>query len=532
MAHQYIRIPPDSTGKLLLNRVEAAINYENGTIDFAIGDKIEGESSGVYGDIINVVGTTASGRIDILINIESDNSFIGSENLQVNSVTYATFVGGSQTNYYVANTMIVGGNSPENSAYIDKYGALYTRSAEGSNLFDAFGRLQISEPITIADYVYTYDNMPNDIYEEISGTGASTYDNNIPAVTMSTESLSGDKCIRTSNLYHKYQPGISQLVEMSLWCGDSGKTNLRRRWGYFNENNGLFFELDDTTLYVVIRSKATGTIVETKIEQADWNKDTLDGDDDFENLSGYDLDVTKSNIYWIDLQWLGVGRVRFGVVINGERIICHEYYHANNYPRTYMGSPNLPVRWEIENLGNTISSSELTAICATVKSEGKYEPQSIYTTLESETVMVSGSYLTPLLSGRAKQTFKSKNNRSVGIPSDISIYNDLEPVIIYAIYDGTLIGDLWSGDVGSHSILEYDTDAVLVSGGVNIWSSMVDTNEIARINFDIPTTGPGGKLFRKADITIDPDYITLAARTISGDPTNVKIVINFEEINT
>jgi hypothetical protein len=107
-------------------------------------------------------------------------------------------------------------------------------------------------------------------------------------------------------------------VMQTIQIGDTGKANVVRRWGYFDEENGLFWELDGTTLYAVQRSSTTGSVVDTRVAQANWNRDSLDG------TIRYDLDVTKTNLYWMDFQWLGVGIVRFGVYENdGTKTTCH-----------------------------------------------------------------------------------------------------------------------------------------------------------------------------------------------------------------
>jgi hypothetical protein len=58
-----------------------------------------------------------------------------------------------------------------------------------------------------------------------------------------------------------------------------------------------------------------------------WNGDKLDGT----GASGLTLDLTKPQILWIDFEWLGVGNVRCGFIINGQYIVCHTYQTANVY---------------------------------------------------------------------------------------------------------------------------------------------------------------------------------------------------------
>jgi len=85
--------------------------------------------------------------------------------------------------------------------------------------------------------------------------------------------------------------------------------------------------------------------------------------------SGITLDVSKAQILIIDMEWLGTGRVRIGFVINGEIHFVHEFQTANVLSVVYMSTPNLPLRYEIENTGAG-GATTLEHLCSTVISEG------------------------------------------------------------------------------------------------------------------------------------------------------------------
>jgi hypothetical protein len=169
--------------------------------------------------------------------------------------------------------------------------------------------------------------------------------------------------VRQTKMRFNYQPGKSQLVLMTfnLYGHDDG---IKKKEGIFDDNNGLFLELSDD-VYMVQRSKASGSVVDTKVAQSTWNIDKFDGS----GVSGFTLDFTKTQILLIDYEWLGVGRVRMGFVINGIIYYAHEFNNANNLAQVYMQTPNLPLRSEIENTG-TGAESKLSQICSTVMSEG------------------------------------------------------------------------------------------------------------------------------------------------------------------
>ena len=111
-------------------------------------------------------------------------------------------------------------------------------------------------------------------------------------------------------------------------------------------------------------------MIDTRISQSEWSDDTLDGF----GKSGYAVDETKANIGIIDLEWLGVGRVRCGFVMDGRIIYTHEFNNANNIETVYMTRASLPVRYEVISDASATTSSSLVQICSTVISEGGYEP--------------------------------------------------------------------------------------------------------------------------------------------------------------
>lgn len=231
---------------------------------------------------------------------------------------------------------------------------------------DAFGRLRISSPETLFDSKMLMDNQPlywSDV--QFSGAGTnSTYNNNQASVTLSVSNSTAGVRVRQTLRSFNYQSGKSQLIFMTGVFG-AQNSGIKKRIGYFNNNDGLFFELNNAGMHVVTRSNTSGFPVDIAINQTLWNIDKMDGT----GKSGVTLDFLKSQIMIIDFEWLGVGRVRFGWVIDGSVYYCHEFLNTNNLDIVYMSTPNFPVRYEISNDGSGVADS-LLAICSTVISEG------------------------------------------------------------------------------------------------------------------------------------------------------------------
>ena len=232
---------------------------------------------------------------------------------------------------------------------------------------DAFGRTRISQPLTLFDSSHRYAD--NDLWaEDTTGTASSTFNSNAGLVELDVGSASGDELIRETTKVFAYQPGKSLLI-MNTFVFDAPKTNLRQRVGYFGTDNGIYLEQDGTDVNIVERSLVTGSVTETRIAQSNWNVDTMDGT----GRSNLTLDLTKAQILWMDLEWLGLGSVRVGFVINGQFVCCHIFHHANLVDSTYITTASLPLRQEITNTGLTSGASQAKQVCATVISEGGYE---------------------------------------------------------------------------------------------------------------------------------------------------------------
>ena len=169
---------------------------------------------------------------------------------------------------------------------------------------DSFGRLRVSNPLTLFDSSHRHQD--NGLWAtSVANSGTATFNANQGLMDLAVTTTSGSKVYRETLRVFPYQPGKSLLI-LSTFVFNEAKTNLRQRSGYFDNNNGFFLELSGTTLSFVRRSYVSGTLVETKIPQSDWNTDKLDGT----GLSGITLDMTKAQILWSDMEWLGVGSVR------------------------------------------------------------------------------------------------------------------------------------------------------------------------------------------------------------------------------
>lgn len=376
---------------------------------------------------------------------------------------------------------------------------------------DAFGRARMSQPYSLFDSQnrYAADNQ----FDTSTATGGSTtFQVNESTVDLNVTTSSGSEVVRQTYRNFPYQPGKSLLI-LTTFVMNAEKTNLRQRVGFFNTQNGIFLQKDDSTVSFVIRTYTSGSVSDARtVNQADWNGDKLDGT----GTSGYTLDLTKSQIFFIDIEWLGVGSVRCGFIINGQYIVCHTFTNANEQTKVYMSTAILPVRYEITNTGATDSSSTMKQICSSVISEGGYEQTSIDHVARRTTALstISTTFL-PLVSIRLASTALGAivlPNRVQVLPTTNQNYE------VALIKNPTLTGASWLA-VPTNANVEYDVSATATTGG-----SIVQTNYAT-------ATGSGGTqaLATATDYNFDlqigasiagvSDIYTVAIRTVSGATT-------------
>lgn len=503
---RFTRIPPESTGdRILLNHI-FVIPYNNLTGSFLIGDTITTDTSNFTGQIADIiVSTISTGYLYVIQNQASEDiDLVVNENIQINLVTQAKVATGSYILY--ANTVnVTGYNNPLNGMFVDNRGQAYMRFSEGAMQFDSFGRNRTAKGTTIAEYIFNYDILTNLFSSTITGSATAAHNATQGALLLTNTTGATDEVIYASDLYHRYTPGQGLLMEMTVACGDSGKANLERAWGYFDDDNGCFFKQTENDFEVIIRTNTSGSPVETSVSQADFNGDVVDGSAGASNLSQFTLDTTKDNLYWIDIQWLGAGRVRFGIFANGERIVLHTFTHGN-IAFSYMRTGSLPLRFQQTNTGGTGSTSELRVFCAAITTEGGDITTPLNLNFKSFNTLLIDNSENYLFSLRPKATISGIDNRKVSLIKKIrhNIVSDSDAslddrVIIKMWLNPTLNTPSWTA-VSTASALEYDDSATLGTHVVQIGEFYLKGTDV--LDFaDIQNYSSQHRLINKADLT-------------------------------
>lgn len=443
-----------------------------------------GGNVGIIGNIAGITGNVTvnpiTGSVSITgnANVAGNVGIIGNVNVTQGTVPWSVS----------GNVTVSGGNA--------------NVAITGTNL-DAFGRLRVSNPVTLFDSQNRY--IDSGQFSNVTATGGNVvYVANESSFNLNVSTANGSSAVQQSKFVQPYQPGKSLLV-MESFCFSALIANCRQRVGYFTTQNGIYFEADGTTLYLVIRSSASGSIVEERIAQSAWNGDRLNGVPGANNPSGITLNPALTNIFWCDIEWLGVGNVRTGFVINGEFIVCHTFQHANQPGNTtvYMTTATLNPRYEITNTGTTASNSTLKQICSTVISEGGYTPATTQNYVNSgitPTRVATANVYTSVASIRLNPAYPD----AVVIPAQLDLLlTDVRYGQFQLVLNASNVTGLTYANIAG-SVVQANTGAVQIGDGTVLFGGVTSSRDTLTVTEDVKARL---QLSRQANGT--PDILTL-----------------------
>ena len=394
---------------------------------------------------------------------------------------------------------------------------------------DAFGRLRVSTPLTLFDSSHRYRD--NNLWSSLIAVGGSvSFNQNQGLVELTVNGLSGSSVIRETTKVFAYQPGKSLQV-MNTFVMAPSATNLRQRVGYFGQDNGIYVQLDGGTLSFVERSLINGSpSSETIVPLSNWNGDKLDGT----GPSGLTIDITKAQIFWMDIEWLGVGTVRCGFVVNGQLITCHSFHHANLLASTYITTGSLPLRYEITNKGATSISSTLKQVCSTVISEGGYElrglQQAVSIPIISPITFAATNTYYPVISVRLKTTPDRLD--AIAILTALSVLGKGNGINYnwQIRAEGITGGGSWTS-AGIDSSVEYNITGTSYSGGRILASGFLNSSNQGSPNLDILKEALFKFQLERNGLAKTPYELALVASTDTINGSGIFASMDWEEIS-
>jgi len=404
----------------------------------------------------------------------------------------------------------------DNRAQVTSGGALCVSAMMGDSLsLDTFGRQRVSNPQTLFDSKQIFDNAPLfwDDQEE-SGSGiTSTYLQDEASTRLGVALNTAGKRTCQTYMRFNYQPGKSQLIIMTAVMSSGNNSGVKASVGYYDDENGLFFTNDEGTLKVVRRTYVSGSAVDNEVSQSSWNVDPMDGT----GPSGVTIDPIKTQIMFFDLEWLGVGRVRTGFVVDGKFYVAHEFLNANNLNTVYITTPNLPLKYQIENDG-TGAATTMDHICATVISEGGTEDLGnlrYASTAGTHVDATTENTIYALIGIRLKAANIGATIKL--IDSNLQLTNGSKQVEWLLIFNPTVAGTFTYNDETNSSVqIATGATANTVTGGSVITGGYLESGGNQAGNAG--STGKGIQNARLLGAAIDGtvDELVLCARPIGG----------------
>ena len=400
------------------------------------------------------------------------------------------------------------------------------------DLVDAFGRARVSNPVSVGNGFFQYGINPLEFVIFTSGGGQVFKTPSESSVTLEVTGVpsgspaAGDIALVQSRVYFRYQPGKSQLVMMTGVLG-LPTPSATQEIGYYDNNDGVFFRQTETGLNVVIRSSTSGSPVDTVIPQANWNADKMDGT----GPSAIVLDFSKFQLFVIDLEWLGTGRIRFGFNILGRMYFCHEQLEAGSQVSPWANTACLPCRWRLESPNTIVPPASMKAGCCSASSEGGFEVVPGQHFAASNGVnRIPVSNRRPVLSIEMAPSFNGVINRAQVLKDNMWVQSD-EAIVWELVLNGVLTGAAFV-QANPNSLINYDVSATAISGGSVLMSGYcVPTKSSSGVlgNFAIQQLLTALPPLSNSYDGTQGDRLSIVATSFAGT-ANTAAAINWNEV--
>lgn len=534
-AQTHYAIPPESTGANIAHR-----QYYVGTVTGLTKDQISVGDNLITSNNAHCIAMEAydigSGeiRLTFAISVSSTAHSISTGTITIEGTETGTLE--SVSAIMIPAVTLTDPWNANRELRINRSGAASMTFTEGEPQLDAFGLLRMSSPTALGSYKFTDNFSVGDFATETAGTGTIARDATTSTYNLDVGANSGDSAIATTNNYHKYYTGFSTQVLISSFSGDDGKENVIRRWGYFDEEDGVFFEQDGNNLYIVLRTFTSGTVEETRILQEDFNQDVLDGTESEVNPSGFNLNLSANNLFYFDFSWLGSGSIRAGIYDEvGHRVVAHSFVDTSNIsPNPFWRNPNLPLRFEIYNTAATSSPSRYSLICAGVSTDALNESDEFSTETTLNNVVTTSADTvsdteTPLLAMRVASLLHGERNRRKIVPFRINTHVSGDHSILLLVRFGSILDNPTWTPVGQSSGVEIVESPVVTTPGTQIGHFFLDPGSD---RIDVSEFFNSYNNFFSASALGDPsDVLTFTAICLTtGQTVDVRVGANWVEL--
>lgn len=411
----------------------------------------------------------------------------------------------AQTSLYLKSTALA--RMPTRAAATSE--AVSTARKSG-DFQQSAGRVKTAGSVTMSEVSHVQDQ--NDAREStlLEGAGAAlTYVGQRSEVQLSVTGP-GDRVLTQSRLRGLCEQGKSVTAMLSgvLDAGNGGNaTDTCSRAGYFDDLNGLFFQLQAGAVSVVVRTDTSGEAKDQGVLQADWNVDRFDGT----GPSGVTVDFSKAQLFIIDFEWVGVGSARFGLLVNGVVRYAHVDHNANATDVVYIRNPHLPARFEVTSSGG---AGTVSNICHSITSEGGLDMLGRTFAVASPTKQVKTD-VEPMIAlrlqaGKVAQarvhTFQVSSSGKETIRYELWLFRDVPSAA------AVLGGGASFAPTHANSLVECDftADALDLTGARLMSTGFVAPSDVSK------QAGPPPETTLTVNAVGDSDLLVLCCATLGG----------------
>lgn len=347
----------------------------------------------------------------------------------------------------------------------------------------AFGEVMVAQPEPVMQVDFVYGLNSRLVTTSNTGSGTVTSSNNMAVVSSSATSSS--TALLYTDRYLKYRAGQGAMATFtSVFTGGIAGTKQYAGLATPTLSDGLMFGYDGNVFGIWYITNGS----QTHIPQSSWNVDKLDGTTTATNKSGTLLDPTKGNVYRIQYQYLGFGKIEFMIENeDGSFHTVHRIDYANNYEIPSLGQPSLNMLLYVDN--GAVSSDvtvKSASMSASLQGYKRYlgprngvnnNKSAITTETNIFTLRNATTYNGKLNRASVRLRTISFGTNAGGTPSGIATLKLIINATLggspsFSTIDGTTVNDGVTITNGN-SIVSYDTAGTTISGGKVIYTEIV-----------------------------------------------------------
>lgn len=385
----------------------------------------------------------------------------------------------------------------------------------------AFGEQRVAPPYTLADFISKYGINPLEIETSVAG-GAAVVDAPVASgFRLSAGAGPISRASARSASYYRYQSGRGLSITQTCVVEVAPVGQDYVQWGFYDDEDGLFWRMDAAGFCIGIRSSTSGAPVTTLIRQENW--DSPSPKIDFPPFS-----PLKGNIYEIRLQWLGVGDIQF--FINGT--LVHTIHNPNLVVLPYMRTADLPISWDCRNdAGVSSGLTRLLAICGNVTVQGGESPPEFGYGVERDLFLGGiGATYVPLLAIRLAQNINGVSNRAVVYPTRVIVGCETSRTAYRVLLNpATLTGAAFNA-VGGGSCMEFDIAATAFTGGTYLTGGFLPNTADGSESLLTDIFKVNARRLRRAPFTGVSDVLLVVGRNEAGGAATMRAGLQWTEV--